>query len=380
MPRTDMRRASLLESIPGNRVTLLHDGAQCLPAMLQAIGAASREILLEMYWFGSDATGRRFAAALIERARAGVRVCVSYDAIGSLEADRDMFLEMAAAGCHIFEYHPWRFWHPRFRWGALNRRDHRKILVVDGRLALTGGVNLGDPWASLADGGLDFRDDMIQVEGPGAAPLREVFFGTFRGAVRTVARNERFPIDVCGSVPVRYALNDDRRNRRSIERAYLQQIRGARSRVLITNSYFIPDRQVRRALADAAERGVEVSVLLPVDSDVPAVGYATRRLYGWMLERGIRIHEWGQSILHSKTAVIDGSWCTVGSHNLDYRSWALNLELNVIVEDPTVAGQLEQRMTRDMAESVPVDPHTWKFRPLGVRVAEQFFYRLRRLM
>lgn len=365
----------------GNRVELLHGPEVCLPAMMAAIEAARQEILLEMYWFASDATGQSFARALEVKARAGVRVCVSYDAVGSFEADRGMFDRMREAGCDVYEFNPLRLGSGNFSFGGLNRRDHRKMLVIDGRIGQTGGVNLGDPWASEQVGGLGFRDDMIAIEGPAARAMRAIFFGTFRGRTRERALTDAVGNDdPVGSSRVRVLANDRRRQRRLIERAYIRRIRTARERILITNSYFIPRLVVRHALAQAVRRGVEVSVLVPVESDVPVVTYATHRLYGWLLERGIKIYEWTQGILHSKTAAVDGQWCTVGTHNLDYRSWAYNLEINVVVEDPVVARQLETQVLRDMSESRSVDAYAWRFRPLGTRVLEEIFYRMRRLM
>lgn len=366
--------------VAGNRVELLHGPDVCLPTMMAAIQAARQEILLEMYWFASDATGQSFAQALAERAQAGVRVCVTYDAVGSFEADRGMFERMRRAGCDVHEWNPVNLTGD-FSFGGLNRRNHRKMLIVDGRMGMTGGVNLGDPWASEKDGGLGFRDDMVAIEGPAVRAMRDIFFTTFRGPSREAALSAQLGSDEpMGTSRVRIVANDSLRHRRLIERAYLRRIRTARERVLITNSYFIPRRVVRHALAQAARRGVDVRVLVPTESDVPIVSYATRRLYGWLLDRGIRIYEWTQSILHSKTAAIDGQWCTVGTHNIDYRSWAYNLEINVVVEDPKVARRLERRMLQDMAMSNQVDPYDWRFRPLGTRVLEELFYRMRRLL
>ncbi|HEX2676222.1 MAG TPA: phospholipase D-like domain-containing protein [Polyangiales bacterium] len=356
---------------------LLHDGEVCLPAMRQAIAAAEREVLLEMYWFGSDATGRAFAEALSEKARQGVRVCVTYDCVGSWETDRSMFAEMRRAGCEVFEYNPLRFWRPHWRIG--NRRNHRKQLIVDGRVGLTGGVNLADPWASAAHGGGAFRDDMIRIEGPGVASMREIFAATFQAFPGARPLDPIEPSAPCGETRVAVLANDHRKHRKLIERAYLTAIRAARTRVLIENSYFIPGLLVRYALGRAVQRKVEVRVVLPLESDVPAVSYATRRLYGALLRRGIRLYEWGRNVLHSKTAVIDDT-CMVGTHNLDYRSWLYNLEINVSVDDPNIAAQLAQRIERDIAESVQVDARVWRYRPLLERLLEEFFYRFRRLL
>ncbi|MFI5308438.1 MAG: phosphatidylserine/phosphatidylglycerophosphate/cardiolipin synthase family protein [Polyangiales bacterium] len=367
--------------LPGNRVDLLHDGEACFHAMLRAIEGAEREVLLEMYWFGSDKTGRKFAAALEEKARQGIRVCVSYDSVGSFEADRRMFEHMRGAGCDVQEFNPVRLWPSSVSFAGLNRRDHRKLLLCDGRVGFTGGVNFADPWAPTSAGGQGFRDDAIELEGPIVRAMRAIFLQAFSGALRDRALADPLGSDEPkGESRVRVLTNDLREHRRLIEQAYLHRIRTARERILITNSYFIPSQRVRRALADAVRRGVKVRVLLPVESDVPAVTYATHRLYGTMLARGIELYEWSQSILHAKTAAVDGRWCTVGTHNLDYRSWAYNLEINVAVEDEAVAGRLEARMQRDMDASVRVDAHAWRFRPLGPRILEEVFYRMRRML
>lgn len=345
--------------------------------MLEAIHGAKREVLLEMYWFASDQTGLRFATALSEKAREGVRVCVTYDAVGSWEADRGMFEELRRAGCSVVEFNPPSKW--RYRWRVGNRRNHRKQLIVDGKFGMTGGVNLGDPWASVADGGFGFRDDMIVIEGPAVSEMRAIFFTTFidRKAARAV-RREPLP-DPVGETSVMVLANDRLRNRKIIERAYLRAIRQSARRVWIENSYFIPSIIVRRALNRAVKRGVDVRVVLPAMSDVPAVGFASRRLYAALLRRGVRIFEWTQSILHSKIAVVD-DWCTVGTHNLDYRSWIFNLELNVVVEDARVAEQLRERIGQAISVSAEVDAHAWRFRPLLERLLEMLFYRFRRLL
>jgi cardiolipin synthase len=366
--------------IGGNRVELLHDGA-CLKAMLAAIKAAQHEILLEMYWFDSDATGQAFADALSDKARAGLRVCVTYDAVGSFEADRAMFERMRKAGVEVYEYNPVRLFRGRFSFAGQNRRNHRKLLVIDGRFGFTGGVNIADAWAHQDDSSVRFRDDVIALAGPVVASMRNIFLIAFRGPSRAAALAEPLvSLAPEGDSYVRVLSNERWRRRRLIERTYLGRIRAARESILITNCYFIPSRIVRHALAQAVRRGVQVTVLLPLESDVPAVAYASSRLYGWLLERGIELYQWQRDILHSKTAVIDRQWCTVGTHNLDYRSWAYNLEINVTVDDRKVAGRLERRMLADIERSVRVDLHAWRFRPLSQRLLEELAYLFRRVL
>jgi cardiolipin synthase len=340
--------------------------------MLQAIAAARHEILLEMYWFGSDKTGSRFAAALIEKAQQGVRVCVTYDAVGSWESDSAQFEALRRAGCHVHMFNPLKPF--RFRWQKGNRRNHRKLLVVDGSVGITGGVNLADPWAPVADGGGGFRDHVVRIEGPAVADMRTIFgetwpHGLARGHVPESA----------GEITVQVIANDHRKHRRRIEKAYLRAIRGARRRVLIENSYFVPSWFVRSALRHAAARGVDVRVVLPSMSDVPLMTFVTRRFYENLLEDGVRLYEWGESVLHSKIAVVD-DWCTVGTHNLDYRSWLYNLEVNVLIDHAGIAQELSERIERAITTSEQIDPKVWKLRPLFQRWLENLLYRFRRLM
>jgi cardiolipin synthase len=366
------RQPQQLIARSGNRVSLHHDGGDCLAVMYQAICAAQHEILLEMYWFGSDKTGKRFAQALEERARAGVRVCVSYDAVGSWESDSAQFARLREAGCDVRVYNPARRWLFRFRVG--NRRDHRKLLVIDGRVGMTGGVNLADPWAPIADGGGGFRDNLVRIEGPAVADLRTVF------ATIWPHRLPAMPVpEPVGEVTVRVLANDRFKQRRRIERAYLRAIRAARSRVLIENSYFVPSWFVRTALRRAALRGVDVSVVVPSVSDVPLVQFASRRSYDNLLQAGVKLYEWEQSVLHSKIAVVD-DWCTVGTHNLDYRSWLYNLEINVSMVDAALAKELSARIEQAIVVSKRVDPKTWALRGAFQRWLESVLYRFRRLL
>ncbi len=376
-------RRSQDTAVGGNRVGLLHDGAEAFPAMLEDIAAARSEILLEMYWFGSDRTGRRFAEALARRAKQGVRVRIIYDAIGSIEADDDMFVELEASGCEVHQYNPIAPWRQRFRLGLVNRRDHRKMLIVDGQIGYTGGLNLADPWAPESDGGQSFRDTMIRIDGPATADLRAVFMdswtklaGEAAEPVPGVARIAGAPDETCG---VTILANKYLGERRAIRREYLRRIRLARRSVYLANSYFLPDRTIRRYLLAAVRRGVDVRVLVPGKSDVPAVYFAARRLYEPLLEAGVRLYEWHATVLHAKTAVVDGSWSTIGTYNLDYRSWRFNLEVTAAVDDPGFGTAMERRFLEDLANAAPVDIRHFGFRPLAERIAEHFFYMFRKL-
>lgn len=368
-----------------DHVRLLHDGSEAFPAMLRAIEGARYEVLVEMYWFASDRTGMRFAKALADKASAGLKVRVVYDAVGSLDADPAMFAAMRAAGCRVAEYNPVAPWRRRFRIGVVNNRDHRKMIVVDGKVGFVGGVNLGDEWAPLADGGEGWRDDAIRVEGSAARVMRTLFHYTWdRVAAGLAGDRENMPATKEGthaaSSPVSVLANHVRGERRVIRRAYLERIEAAHSSICITNSYFVPDRAIRHALFRAVDRGVDVRVLLPGESDVPAVFYAGRRLYPKLMGHGVQLHEWGGRVLHAKTAVIDREWCTVGTYNLDYRSLRFNLEVTVVVEDPAVAGAVADRFERDLEQAPRIQARELRHRPLSERMLEHFFYLFRKLL
>ena len=374
-------------TVAGNQVTLLHDPETCLPAMLDAIEDASREVLLEMYWFASDRTGWEFAEALCDRARAGVRVQVIYDAVGSLMADDQMFQRMRRAGCQVAEYNPVAPWRARFRLGLLNNRNHRKMVVVDGRVALVGGVNLGDEWAAKGAGGKGFRDDVIKIEGPAAQGLRDIFQVTWSDLTGTDAnghpRRNAPPAHPLRSAPgslVRVLANHYRDERKAIRRDYLSRIQEAKKYFYITNSYFIPDRKVRQSLLAAARRGVDVRVLMPETSDVPAVDFASRWLWGGLLEGGVRLYRFRGPVLHAKSAVSDDSWTTVGSFNLDNRSWRTNLELNLAIVDEALAQAMVARFMADLDLSAEVDAAGHARRHLWLRLIDWLFFLLRALL
>lgn len=359
-----------------NRVRLLHDGVEALPAMLRAIASAQHEVLLEMYWFGSDRTGRRFAEALVERARAGVIVRVSYDAIGSLEAGAAMFDELRAAGVEVHEFNPIAPWRQRFSFARINQRDHRKLLVVDGILAITGGFNIGDPWAPEHEGGQGFHDDGIEIRGDAALELRALFYRVFPALPNELV----VPGVPEGDTAVTVLASDLHAERRDIYDGYVNAIARATRDIVITNSYFIPSSRVRRALTRAVLRSVRVRVLMPRDTDVKLAQLASRHLYTRLLRDGVELYEWAGGILHSKTAAIDDDWCTVGSFNFDARSIHNNLELNVAMVDREVNAALRRRIEQDLAQSVRIELASWSKRNWFIRLVERVVYAFRWLL
>jgi cardiolipin synthase A/B len=358
---------------------LLRDGAEAFPAMLASIAAARREVLLEMYWIAPDAVGEQFREALAERARAGVRVCVIYDALGSLGMTPAWWRPLFQAGGRAVEYHPLSPLDPRFRFGRLDQRDHRKLLVVDGHDGFAGGMNLAISWLPRDRGGAGWRDDVIQVRGYATQELRALFYGTWLR--RT---GERPPVDVRRvarkrSRPV-WTLASPLRTRRSIHREYLVRINRACDRVDIANPYFVPDRTLRAALFRAVRRGVRVRVLVPGVSDVPVVQLAAEALFDTLLRHDIEVWTLSGTMLHAKTAIVDDTFTTIGSYNFDRRSGRKNLEANLAVEDDTFARHVRGSFERDLATSTRVDLDAWRGRSTTRRALEWAAFAARRVL
>jgi cardiolipin synthase len=374
--------------VEGNQVRLLRNGSAAFPEMLSAIAGAEQQILLEMYWFGSDQIGRKFAAELARAAQRGVEVAIIFDAVGSVGTSDDMFAELERAGAQVIEFNPIAPWKQRFRLSRLTRRDHRKILVVDGRVGFTGGINIADFWLPLDDGGGGWRDDMVRIDGPAVAGLRDCFarvWTRLRGRKLQLAGFPARPTGAFTTTPgtgqaVRVLGQHYFRTRHEISRVYLYYLHAAKQRVFIANSYFVPDGRVLRALGRAARRGVDVRIIVPGQSDVDIVRHASRAVWGRLLRAGVRIFEWDESVLHAKSAVIDSSWSTTGTFNFDYLSLRLNLEVNVSVLDARFAATLEASFLDDFERCREVLLADFRFRPLGQRILEFIAYRLRKFL
>lgn len=363
-----------------HRLALLRNGEQAYPAMLEAIASARSFICLETYIFRADATGRRFAEALEERARAGVEVSLLVDGWGS-PLPSWFIRRLRKAGVRFLPYNPLRFSFRALRWRTARvwRRDHRKILVVDHRIGFTGGINIGDDYASEAHGGGGWRDTHLSIEGPAVSELLYLF-------LRTWEREGGAPLDVAryrndGRRPdpkVRIIGSDLRRGRKLIKEAYVRAIRLATKRIWLTSAYFMPTGKVLRSLKAAARRGVDVRLLLAGTTDIPAARYAAQSFYPALLRAGVRIFEWNGTVLHAKTAQVDDAWCTVGSSNLDSLSLRLNLEANAIVEDEAFALALGRLFEEDAQESVEIEWQWFRYRPLLDRILSFVLGRLHR--
>lgn len=360
--------------IGGNKLEFLSRGKDVYEAMWKAIEGAKETIHLGTYILRADKTGREFARRLEARARAGVRVRLIFDSIGSMGLDDAYVTRLRNAGVQVLEYHPVAPWRPRWSWG---RRDHRKILVVDGAIAFTGGVNICDDHAPLDDGGKDWHDAHVRLEGPAAYDLDRLFRVTWFKETGRSFVSQGHPQFNRGESRVWIAANEEFLHRFRIRRGYLNALRAAQKEVLIANAYFVPDFRTRHALAAAVRRGVSVRILVPGRSDILSVWLAGRYEFAGLLRHGVRIHQWQGPILHEKTAVIDGTWCTIGSYNLDHMSLLRNLEVNLHILDKGFAARMRERFEADAAASQEIRLEDWLRRPLAEKALERFFYLFR---
>lgn len=333
-----------------NEVSLLRDGYQAYPSMLSAIARAQHTICLETYILREDATGRRFLEALKERAAAGVEVLLLFDGWGSSVSDETV-AELRAAKVKVLPFLPLRFGFGLKKVvSRLLRRNHRKALIVDGRVAFTGGLNISDEYAAVADGGEGWRDTHLRIEGTAAFELERLFLTTWRrqkGTRFDEARFTRPRIGACASLSI--VGNDFALHQKAIRRAYLDAIGKAEQRVFLTHAYFLPPGKLLKAMTRAVRRGVRVAVIVAATTDVKLVLWGARGLYPKLLKNGVEVYEWQGRVLHAKTAVVDGRWATVGSANLDSLSLRQNLEVNAVVVDETFGEVMEQLFLDDLA-------------------------------
>jgi len=344
-----MDRAAGSRPIPGNRVTLLFDGPEIYPAMLERIAAARRWIHLDSYIIRGDATGRRFAQALIERARAGVAVRVITDWLGSLSTRRRFWRSLRDAGIAVRS-----FGSPsplRLRRNLI--RDHRKLLVVDGQTSVTGGHCIGDEWAGVPGKRQPWRDTACAIDGPASAAIDYAFahlwqhIGTPLDASELAAQ-----VPACGESAIRILAGEPGGMRAS--RATDLLLAGAAERVWITDAYLVAPRAIYSGLLDAARGGVDIRLLVPGTSDLTHLQNLTRIGYRDLLEAGVRIFEWRGPMLHAKTIVADGRWTRIGSTNLNFSSLLANYELDVLVDDLKLGQAMEARFRRDIQQSVEI--------------------------
>ena len=363
----------------GNSVALLRDGPGTYAAMYRAIRQAKDHVNLEVYVLEADEIGRQLADLLLQRQQEGIQINVIYDSIGSINTSPDFFARLRAAGARVLEFNPINPAKGRSSY-VIDHRDHRKILIVDGATAFTGGINFSSVYSGGSFGGprrvtgkdaVPWRDTQVEIRGPVVADFQRLFFDTWKKQnAEPVPPRNYFPhLDAVGKHIVRAVGSTPDDKVSTIQTTLLSAIIYAEHTIHITNAYFVPDPAITRALKRAAKRGVDVKLILPGVSDFWAVMAAARSHYGELIEAGVKIYERKEALLHAKTVVIDSVWSTVGSTNLDRRS-LLNDEADAIVLSDDFADQMEAMFRDDLAQSRLVELSEWQRRGAGERMKE----------
>lgn len=358
--------AGILE---GNQVEVLLNGDQIFPAMLQAIRSAETTITFETFIYWSGSIGSEFTIALAERARAGVKVHVLLDWIGSNKMDAAQLSLMEQAGVQVRKYHK-PHW---YQWGRLNNRTHRKLLVVDGQTGFTGGVGIGDPWSGHAQDPEHWRDSHYRVQGPVVGQMQSVFMDNWIKVSGEVLHGPEYfpPLQPVGAGKAHVFSSSPSGGSESMRLMYLLAITAASRSIHLSTPYFIPDELAIKALTDAAKRGVTVQIITVGEhSDSETVRRASRARWGDLLEAGIEIHEYRPTMYHCKVMIVDGLWTSVGSTNFDPRSFSLNDEANVNYYERDFAQRQVEIFQDDLALSRQVTFQEWTQRPLVEKIWE----------
>jgi cardiolipin synthase A/B len=368
----------------GNQLTLLQNGPDTYRSMFAAIRGARDHINLETYLFDDDEAGQAFSDLLLQRQAAGVQVNIIYDSVGGLLNGPAFIERLRAGGIQVLEFNPVNPLARNSRFWLLNNRDHRKLLVIDGRVAFTGGVNISDTYSSAPGKrkrkkhGDDktptagWRDTHIRIEGPVVAEFQKLFLDTWaRQQGPPLAQRAYFPeLKAQGDEIVRAIGSTPDDPHSLIYLTLLSAIGHAEREVHLTIAYFAPDPQLLDALIDAAQRGVEVRLILPGRSDSWTIYHLGRSYFSKLLRGGVQIYERRGAVLHSKTASIDGVWSTIGSTNLDWRSFLHNDEINAVIIGRSFAAQMGAMFAADLAESDEITLEHWKDRGVMNRLKE----------
>jgi cardiolipin synthase A/B len=368
--------------IGGNQTELLVDGEATLAAMMRTIASARNHINLETYIILDDRVGRRFSGLLRKKRAEGVTVNLIYDAFGSRDTPRKFFDRLKAAGINVVEFNPVTLgsFGPD---GPFRRRTHRKLLIVDGTTAFVGGINIGEIFMKkrrLTEPSPDeteyWRDTHVMIKGPAVSQFQKLFLETWKekNGPQPASPVEYFPpLSPVGKQMVQTVSNKPGYDRRTAYMAYICALARAEKSIHLTQSYFLPDDQTLRALSDAAKRGVDVQVILPARTDHFMVRVASRKYYASLLASGVKIYERDGTILHAKTAVVDGIWSTVGSMNLEMWSLVNNDEVNAVIVDPEFGAKMEDLFDLDRSDSTPITEDRWNERSLPERLVHFFF-------
>ena len=367
----------------GNKVDLLVDGPSTYAAMLSAIKAAKDHINMETYIFEDDEIGQQFAGVLIDKQKNGVQVNLIYDSVGSLGTPKEFFMALKETGINVLEFNPINPLIKKKDWDV-NQRDHRKLLIIDGRTAFLGGINISSVYSSGSFSGsskkikknensVPWRDTHLQLSGPVVAEFQKMFTQTWaQQKGEPLVAKAYFPVLTNqGNEVVRAIGSSPEEPYSQIYATLLSAINSAETQVLLTNAYFVPDPQLLTVLKDAVKRGVNVKLLLPEKTDSSLVFYASRSYYDELLSANVEIYEHQVALLHAKTALIDGVWSTVGSTNLDWRSFVNNQEINAVMLGQGFGAQMQKMFEQDLAASKQITLQDWRKRSIGARIKER---------
>lgn len=375
-----LRHTVVVESVTdspltkGNKVSLLADGPATYAAMFKIIKSAKDHINLESYIIEDDETGREFADLLLQKRKEGVQVNIIFDSLGSLFTPEAFFQRLRDGGVHVVAFNP--LMDGKWKW-QLTHRDHRKILIVDGQVAILGGINISKVYSSTPfkrgrneKAPIHWRDTDIQIEGPAVAELQKLFLDTWmmQNEAKPAERNYFPELKEEGNALVRVIGSTPGETNRIPFIIYVSAISFAETSIHLTNSYFFPDDQIIKALTNATRRGVDVKIILPGITDSTLAFYAQRSYYSELLKAGVKLYEHKGSLLHAKTAVIDQVWSTVGSTNMDYLSLLNNDEVNAIILNKKFAAEMEQMFAQDLEDSQEIMWEEWQERPLLPRI------------
>ena len=378
------RQSAVIETVSdspltkGNKVTLLIDGQATYAAMFKAIQNAKDHVNFETFIIESDEMGRKFADLLLQKQAEGVQVNLIYDSMGSSKTTASFFNRLRDGGIQVVEFNQINPLKAHGKWGII-QRDHRKILIIDGKIAFTGGVNISQVYSSSPfrreqqeKAPIPWRDTDVQIEGPAVAELQQLFIATWlKQKGPDLSDQKYFPkLKDVGNALVQVVGSTPGQTNRLTFIVYVSAITFAEHSVHLTNAYFIPDDQIRKAFADAARRGVDVRIVVPSITDSWFALNAQRHNYSELLKAGVKVYERRNALLHAKTAVIDEVWSTVGSTNMDYWSFLSNDEVNAVIMSREFAIEMERMFAKDVAESDEIQWEDWQGRPLVPRIKE----------
>ncbi|MEO5671115.1 MAG: phospholipase D-like domain-containing protein [Ramlibacter sp.] len=355
--------------LDGNKATELINGDAIFPSMLGAIRSARKTVLFETYVYWSGDIGNEFADALSERARAGVKVHVLLDWVGSAKIDNDVMKKMKDAGVEVEQYHPLRW----YNLGRINNRTHRKLLIVDGAIGFTGGVGIAPLWTGKAQDPEHWRDSHFRVEGPVVAQMQSVMLDNWAKTTGKVLHGVQYfpPLKPAGTESAQMFASSPSGGSESMLMMYLLAITAATRSIDLSSAYFVPDDITRKALVAAVKRGVKLRIITPGENmDAETVRRASRGLWGELLEAGAEMYEYQPTMYHCKVMIVDGLMTSVGSTNFDVRSFRLNDEANLNIYDAAFAARQTKIFEEDLKQARRITFEAWKARPLRDKIHE----------